>query len=136
MIRVQIFCWEAEGRERRFSVDAALALIEQRGLKPECNISLECAREGLRRNYRVHELKKAHIAKADLTQPLIFITVWNKAEGRYTQVLIDGWHRAMKMHLLGREEPLKAYILSPTETQCVEVAEMVYPDETVWRQPA
>lgn len=136
MIRVQIFTWEGPEGERKYSVDAALELIRQRGLKPECNISLECAREGLRRNYRAQELKKEHIAKADLTQPLIFITLWSREEGRYTNVLIDGWHRAMKMHLPGREEPLKAYILSPTETQCVEVGELVYPDDRVWRKTA
>jgi len=28
--------------------------------------------------------------------------------------------------LLGRTEPLQAYILTPVETQCVEVGEIIY----------
>ncbi len=126
MKRVQIFIWESPEGEKKYSVDAAIELIAQRGLQPQCNISLEDAKEGLRRNYRSAELKNEHIAKADLNEPLIFITLWTPSEGRYTNVLIDGWHRAKKMVLLGRTEPLKAYILSPTETQCIEIAEIIY----------
>lgn len=134
MIRVQVFTWEGrDGRERKFSVDAALQLIREQGLKPIADIDLECAREGLKRNYHSGDLKKEHIAKADFNQPLIFITLWDEVENGFRNILIDGWHRMMKMHLLERTEPLKAYVLSPEESERVEIAEIVYPDEQVWK---
>lgn len=136
-MRVQVFTWEGrDGKERKFSVDAALALIRDLQLEPEYDISLECCREGLSRNYHVGELKKKHIAKADLTQPIIFVTLWDEAENGWRNILIDGWHRMMKMHLLGRTEPLKAYILSPEASEAIQIAEIVYPDETVWKAQA
>ena len=122
-MRVQIFTWEGPDGVKQYSVDAALEGIRRRP-RPTVDIYLADAQEGLRRNYHSGELDNKHVAKADLAQPLIFITVPEK--GRNANILIDGWHRLKKMVLLGRTEPLQAYILTPVETQCVEVGEIIY----------
>jgi len=125
--RVQIFEWQpvSGGAVRKWSVDLAMTLIEQLGLKPNCEMSLADAQEGLRRNALANALDFKHVAKADLNQPIILITIWDDAENGYRNIIIDGWHRIKKMVLLGRTEPLQAYILSPAHSAEVEIEDYV-----------
>jgi hypothetical protein len=67
-----------------------------------------------------------HIARADLNQPVIFITVWSDENQREEHILIDGWHRFRKMVQLGRTEPLQAYVFSLEDSKLLELKE----DET------
>lgn len=80
--RVQIYRWwgHTDGKERIYFVDRALELIEQSGSRPNATISLECAQEGLSKNAEASTLELRHIAKADLNQPAIFITVWSEGK--------------------------------------------------------
>jgi hypothetical protein len=132
--RVQIFTWTPRsGVERKWSVDAALDLIETFRLKPNHAITLQEAEEGLRRNYFSGELEPRHIAKADLNIPIIFITLWDDYEKGYRNIVIDGWHRLKKMVLLGRTEPIQAYILGPEQSKAVEIREFIAADGQVWK---
>jgi len=121
--RVQIYRWygHKDGKERLYFVDAALEIIEKCGEEPNADISLECAREGLSKNAEAWKLELRHIAKADLNQPVIFITVWSKENQREEQILIDGWHRFRKMVAMGRTEPLKAYVFGLEESKQLEI---------------
>jgi hypothetical protein len=132
--RVQIFTWTTRsGIERKWSVDAALELITERGLKSH-DLSLSDAEEGLRRNYFSAELDPRHVAKADLNSPVIFITLWDDLENDYRNVLIDGWHRLKKMVLLGRIEPIQAYILSPEQSEAIEIQEYLTVNGEMWKK--
>ncbi|MBU6231562.1 hypothetical protein KGP36_02745 [Patescibacteria group bacterium] len=121
--RVQIYRWygHKDGRERLYFVDRALELIEQSGDPPNASISLECARDGLSKNAEAFTLDKRNIAKADLNQPVIFITVWNEDNQREEHIMIDGWYRFCKMVMLGREEPLSAYVFGLEESKLLEI---------------
>ena len=121
--RVQIYRWQGheDGKERIYFVDRALELIEQCGQEPNAVISLECDREGLSKNAEASTLEWRHITKADLKQPVIFITVWNEQNRREEHILIDGWHRFRKMVALGRTEPLQAYIFSLENSKLLEL---------------
>lgn len=121
--RIQVYRWygHKDGKERLYFVDRALEVIEQSGDPPNASISLECAQEGLSKNAEAFTLDKRNIAKADLNQPVIFITVWSEENQREEHILIDGWHRFRKMVLLGRTEPLQAYVFGLEESKMLEI---------------
>ena len=121
--RVQIYRWHPynDDREKLFCVDAALEYIRQSGKAPNAQISLECAQEGLSRNAEAWKLEKRYIARADLNQPVIFITVWNEDNHREEHIMIDGWHRFRKMVAMGRTEPLSAYVFSLEDSKLLEI---------------
>ena len=121
--RVQIYRWHGhtDGKERLYFVDRALEIIAESGAEPNAKISLECAQEGLSKNSEAHTLELRHIAKADLSQPVIFITIWNEENQRGENILIDGWHRFRKMVAMGRTEPLDAYVFDVEASKGLEL---------------
>ena len=121
--RIQVYRWHGhkDGRERVYYVDAALEYIEQSGKAPNAHISLECAQEGLRLNAEAWTLELRNIAKAVLSKPVIYITVWNEDNQREEHILIDGWHRLRKMVAMGITEPLDAYVFSLEDSKLLEI---------------
>jgi len=121
--RCQIYRWYGhnDGQERVYFVDLALEFIEKSGRGPNASISLECAQEGLSNNAEAWKLELRNIAKADLNQPVIFITVWSEDNQREEHIMIDGWHRFRKMVAMGRTEPLQAYVFSMEDSKLLEV---------------
>lgn len=74
-----------------FAVGVVRQGLRTLGKKPNTALTVEEARQVLRLNFEARN--PAHVAAADITEPLLAAEFFNKATGCDEGLIMDGWHR-------------------------------------------